>query len=42
MNKTLFEEKWKLIRSQSTSRWSLIADYDLVKVDKAEIGRAHV
>jgi hypothetical protein len=37
MNKTLFEEKWKLIRSQSTTRWSLMADYDLIKVDKAEV-----
>jgi len=37
MNKTLFEEKWKLIRSQSTARWGLMADFDLVKVDKAEV-----
>ena len=37
MNKTIFEEKWKLIRSQSTARWSLMADYDLNKVDKAEV-----
>jgi hypothetical protein len=36
MNKTIFEEKWKLIRSQSTARWSLMADFDLSKVDKAE------
>jgi hypothetical protein len=36
MNKTIFEEKWKLIRSQSTARWSLMADFDLNKVDKAE------
>lgn len=37
MNKTIFEDKWKLIRSQSTTRWSLMADYDLIKVDKAEV-----
>ena len=37
MNKTLFEEKWDVIRSQSTARWSLMADFDLNKVDKAEV-----
>jgi hypothetical protein len=37
MNKTLFEEKWKLIRSQTTGWWSLMAEYDLNKVDKAEV-----
>ena len=37
MNKALFEENWKQIRSQSTQRWSLIAEHDLVKVDKAEV-----
>ena len=37
MNKVLFEENWKEIRSQSTQRWSLIAEHDLVKVDKAEV-----
>jgi hypothetical protein len=37
MNKTIFEEKWDLIRSQSTIWWSLMADYDLNKVDKAEV-----
>lgn len=37
MNKTIFEEKWNLIRSQSTARWSLMADFDLNKVDKAEV-----
>ena len=36
MNKTVFEKEWKVIRSHSTVRWSLIADYDLVRVDKAE------
>ena len=37
MNKAMFEEKWNVIRSQSTAWWSLMADYDLVKVDKAEV-----
>lgn len=37
MNKTIFEEKWKLIRGQSSMRWSLMADYDLDKVEKAEV-----
>jgi hypothetical protein len=37
MNKTLFEGKWKLLREQINSRWSLMAEYDLLKVDKAEV-----
>ena len=37
MNKTIFEEKWDLIRSQATDWWSLMADYDLNKVDKADV-----
>ena len=37
INKALFEENWKEIRSQSTTRWSLMAEHDLVKVDKAEV-----
>jgi hypothetical protein len=37
INKVLFEENWKQIRSQSTMRWSLMAEHDLVKVDKAEV-----
>ncbi|MBI3163010.1 MAG: CsbD family protein [Chloroflexi bacterium] len=37
MNKTIFEEKWNLIRGESTSWWSLMADHDLNKVDKAEV-----
>ena len=37
MNKAIFEEKWDLIRGQSPSWWSLMADYDLNKVDKAEV-----
>jgi hypothetical protein len=36
INKTIFEDNWKLIRGQSTARWSLMADFDLSKVDKAE------
>lgn len=37
MNKAMFEDNWKLIRSQSTARWSLMAEYDLNKVDKSEV-----
>jgi hypothetical protein len=36
LNNTIFEEKWKQIRGQSTERWSLMAEYDLLKVDKAD------
>ena len=35
MNKIIFEEQWKVIRGQSTARWSLVGDFDLGKVDKA-------
>jgi hypothetical protein len=37
INKATFEEKWKLIRAQTTTRWSLMADFDLYKVDKADV-----
>jgi hypothetical protein len=37
MNKALFEEKWKEIRGQTSMRWSLMADHDLDKVEKAEV-----
>jgi hypothetical protein len=37
MNKAIFEENWKEIRSKSTARWSLMAEHDLVKVDKADV-----
>jgi len=37
INKATFEEKWKIIRDQSTGWWSLMAEHDLVKVDKAEV-----
>ena len=36
MNKIMFEENWKVIRPQTTARWSLMADFDLLKVDKAD------
>lgn len=36
MNKVMFEENWKVIRNQTTARWSLMADFDLIKVDKAD------
>ena len=37
MNKTIFEENWTMIRSLLTAKWSLMVEYDLVKVDKAEV-----
>ena len=37
MNKDIFEEQWDVIRTQITAKWSLIVEYDLKKVDKAEI-----
>jgi hypothetical protein len=37
VNKTIFDEKWSLIRGQITGRWSLMVEYDLLKVDKAEV-----
>jgi len=37
MNKATFEDKWKLIRVQSAEWWTLMAEYDLVKVDKADV-----
>jgi hypothetical protein len=37
MNKSIFDEKWQQIRSQTTGWWSLMSDMDLAKVDKAEV-----
>jgi hypothetical protein len=37
MNKDLFESKWKEIRSLSNGWWSLVTDYDLDKVAKADV-----
>jgi hypothetical protein len=37
VNKAIFEENWKMIRSLLTAKWSLMVEYDLVKVDKAEV-----
>jgi hypothetical protein len=37
INKAVFDEKWKVIRGQSTNWWGLMAEYDLVKVDKADV-----
>ena len=34
--KSKFDQQWKVIRGQSTEWWSLMAEYDLKKVDKAE------
>ena len=37
MNRSLFEENWALIRGQINAKWSLMVEYDLNKVDKAEV-----
>jgi hypothetical protein len=37
MNKAIFDEKWKLIRGQVSAKWGLMAEYDLSKVDKAQV-----
>ena len=37
MNKALFEENWKEIRGESSRRWSLIAEHDLIKGDKSDL-----
>jgi hypothetical protein len=34
--KSKFDQKWKQIRGQSTEWFSLLAEHDLKKVDKAE------
>lgn len=37
MNKSMFEQKWKLLRGEVNARWSLMVEYDLLKLDKAEV-----
>ena len=37
LNKNLFESKWEQIRSQTTAWWTLMSEYDLNKVDKADV-----
>jgi hypothetical protein len=37
MNKTIFEENWGVIRGQLNGKWSLMVEYDLNKVDKADV-----
>jgi len=37
VNKTIFEDNWTMIRSLITAKWSLMVEYDLNKVDKAEV-----
>jgi hypothetical protein len=37
ITKTTFDEQWDTIRSLSNSRWSLIADFDLNRLDKADV-----
>lgn len=36
IDKKIFDQNWKVIRSQSTARWNLMGEYDLVKVDKTD------
>jgi len=35
-HKSKFDQKWKLVRGQSVEWFSLVAEHDLKKVDKAE------
>ena len=37
MTKAIFDQNWKEIRAQATGWWSLMAEFDLNKVDKAEV-----
>ena len=37
MTKAIFDDNWKEIRAQATGWWSLMAEFDLHKVDKAEV-----
>lgn len=37
MNKAIFEEKWSLIRGEINAKWNLMVEYDLLKVDKADV-----
>jgi hypothetical protein len=37
MTRAIFDENWKEIRAQATGWWSLMAEFDLNKVDKAEV-----
>lgn len=34
--KTKFDLQWKVFRSRSTEWWSLLAEHDLKKIDKAD------
>jgi len=36
VQKSRFDEEWKLIRSRSMQWWSLMGEHDLKKVDKAD------
>ena len=37
MTRAIFDENWKAIRAQATGWWSLMAEFDLIKVDKADV-----
>ena len=36
MDKMSFDEEWSALRAETTARWSLISDFYLSRVDKAE------
>ncbi len=36
MDKMSFDEEWTALRAETTARWSLISDFYLSRVDKAE------
>ncbi|MHB8777062.1 MAG: CsbD family protein [Anaerolineales bacterium] len=37
MSRAIFEENWNQIRGQINAKWNLMVEYDLIKVDKAEV-----
>ena len=37
MTRAIFDQNWKLIRAQANGWWSLMAEFDLSKVDKADV-----
>lgn len=36
MNMPTIDENWKVTRGLTTARWSLMEDFDLIKVDEAD------
>jgi hypothetical protein len=37
LTKAIFEEKWSVIRGLINAKWSLMVEYDLAKIDKADV-----